>query len=57
MAVDEESVADTATGVMAVPDTFDWSPGLVTVTVLVIVQVKDVVPTEPTVSVTVMVTA
>ena len=29
---------------MAVPDTLDWSPGLVTDTVLVMVQVKVAVP-------------
>ena len=44
MAVDEESVAVTGTGVMAVPETSDWSPGLVTDTVLVMVQVKLVDP-------------
>ena len=40
MAVDEESVALIGRAVMAVPETLDWSPGLVTVTVLVMVQVK-----------------
>ena len=40
MAVEEESVALTTSGVMAVPDTLDWLPGLVTDTVLVTVQVK-----------------
>ena len=56
MAVDEESVAATTNGVMAVPETLDWFPGLVTVTVLVTVQVKLVVPKYPSVSVAVMVT-
>ena len=41
MAVDEESVAATATGVMAEPDRSDWSPGLVTDTELVIVHVNE----------------
>ena len=40
MAVDEESVARVGSAVMAVPETFDWVPGLVTLTVLVMVQVK-----------------
>ena len=31
-------------GVMAVPETLDWLPGLVTDTVLVTVQVKVAVP-------------
>ena len=39
MAVDDESEAEMASGLMAVPDTSDWSPGLVTVTTLVITQV------------------
>ncbi len=41
---------------MAVPDTLDWLPGLVTDTVLVTVQVKLVVPKYPALSVAVMVT-
>ena len=40
MAADEVSVAAIDRAVMAVPETFDWLPGLVTVTVLVMVQVK-----------------
>ena len=56
MAVDEESAAATTNGVMAVPETPDWFPGLVTVTVLVTVQVKLVVAKYPSVSVAVMVT-
>ena len=56
VAVDEESVDGTVSGVMAVPDTFAWAPGLVTDTVLVTVQVKDVEPTNPAESVTVTVT-
>ena len=44
MAVDDESVALTGTAVMAVPDPLVWSPGLVTDTVLVMVQVKLVFP-------------
>ena len=41
VAVDEVSVAVTVTGVMAEPDRSDWSPGLVTDTELVMVQVKE----------------
>ena len=41
---------------MAVPATLVWSPGLVTVTVLVTVQVKLVEPWYPALSVAVMVT-
>ena len=44
MAVDEESVALIGTAVMAVPEPSVWSPGLVTDTVLVMVQVKVVLP-------------
>ena len=40
MAVDDESEALMATAVMGLPDTLDWSPGLVTDTVLVMVQLK-----------------
>ena len=40
VAVDDESVAELWSVVMAVPDTLDWVPGLVTVTVLVMFQVK-----------------
>ena len=46
MAPDWESVALICRAVMAVPDTFDWVPGLVTATVLVMVQVKVAVPCE-----------
>ncbi len=41
---------------MALPDTLDWLPGLVTVTTLVTVQLKVVVPDAPVPSVTVIVT-
>ena len=41
---------------MAVPDTLDWLPGLVTDTVLVTVQLNEVFPVAPPVSVAVMVT-
>ena len=44
MAVDELSVAELVSVAMAVPDTFDWSPGLVTETELVIVHEKEVDP-------------
>ena len=40
VAVDEESLAELSRAVMAVPETLDWAPGLVTDTVLVMVQVK-----------------
>ena len=40
VAVDELSVAELVSVAMAVPDTFDWSPGLVTETTLVMSQVK-----------------
>ena len=56
MAVDDVSVADTVSGVMAVPAALDWSPGLVTDTVLVTVQVKVAEPLAPEPSVAVMVT-
>ena len=42
---------------MAVPEAFDWCPGLVTDTVSVTVQVKLAEPVEPALSVAVMVTA
>ena len=44
VAVDDESDPETPSGVIAVPETLDWLPGLVTVTVLVTVHVKDVAP-------------
>ena len=55
VAVEEESVALTSTGAMAVPDRSDWSPGLVTATELVIVQANEAesVAPEPSVAVTV----
>ncbi len=56
VAVDDESVAGTSTVAMAVPEGSDWSPGLVTLTALVTVQVKDAVPEYPAPSVTVTVT-
>ncbi len=40
MAPDWESVAESCRPEMAVPLTFDWVPGLVTVTVFVMFQVK-----------------
>jgi hypothetical protein len=39
-AVEDVSVADDVTGLMAVPDTLDWAPGPVAVTVLVTTHVK-----------------
>ena len=44
VAPDGESVAVIWRAVMAVPETLDWVPGLVTATVLVMVQVKVAVP-------------
>ena len=44
VAPDWESVAESVTGVMAVPETEDWLPGLATATVLVTVQVNEAVP-------------
>ena len=44
VAPDWESVAESVTGVMAVPETEDLLPGLATDTVLVTVQVKDALP-------------
>jgi hypothetical protein len=40
VAVDEESEAEGVSELMAVPDTLVWVPGLVTVTVLLMFQVK-----------------
>ena len=51
-----ESEAFTVTGVMAVPETSFWSPGLVTVTVLVMVQVNEAWAEKPALSATVTVT-
>ena len=56
MAVDDVSVAPAPTGVMAVPDTLDWLPGLVSVTVLVMVQVNEAEPLKPALSVALAVT-
>jgi len=44
VAPDWESVAEFVTGVMAVPETEDWFPGLETATVLVTVQVNEALP-------------
>jgi hypothetical protein len=44
VAPDWVSVAAICRAVMAVPETLDWVPGLVTATVLVMVQVKLAVP-------------
>ena len=41
---------------MAVPETLDWLPGLVTLTTLPMLQVKVVEPEKPALSVAVMVT-
>jgi hypothetical protein len=56
VAVDEESVALTESGLIAVPDGSDWSPGLVTDTVLVMVQLNVTWAAKLSLSVTVMVT-
>jgi hypothetical protein len=57
VAPDWESVAALSSAAMGEPDTSDWAPGLVTDTVLVMVQVKVAAPVKPALSVTVMVTA
>ena len=44
VAVDDESEADGASVEMALPDTWDWVPGLVTDTALVTVHEKEVEP-------------
>ena len=44
VAVDEESEADGVRVEMALPDTWDWVPGLVTDTALVTVHEKEVEP-------------
>jgi hypothetical protein len=44
VAADDESVAELWSVEMAVPVTLDWAPGLATVTVLVMFQVKEVDP-------------
>ena len=56
VAVDDESEADGLSVEMALPDTSDWVPGLVTDTVLAMLQVKVAEPVVPTLSVAVMVT-
>ena len=56
VAPDWESVAESVTGVMAVPVTEDLAPGLVTDTVLVMFQVKLVVAVRASESVAVTVT-
>ena len=55
VAVDEESVALADTVGMAVPETLDWFPGLLTVTVLVTAQVNEVLLARVWESVTVTV--
>src|ERR1700677_56911 len=57
VATDDESVAESDRPLMAEPDRSDWLPGLVTVTVLVITQVKETWPEKPLLSVTVTTTA
>jgi hypothetical protein len=57
VAVDDESVAVTSTGVIADPVTEAWAPGSVTVTALVTVQSKVPDPVNPAESVAVSVTA
>ena len=52
----DESEALMASGVMAVPETSDWGPGLVTDKVLVTVQAKVACPLKPALSVAVTVT-
>jgi hypothetical protein len=56
VALDEESVAVTVTGVMAEPDRSDWSPGPVTETSLAIVHSNDAESEYPAPSVAVRVT-
>lgn len=56
VAVDDESWAELLSGVMAEPVTLDWLPGLVTVTVLVMFQVKVVLALNACESVAVTVT-
>ena len=56
VAPDWESVALICRAVMAVPETLDWVPGLVTDTVLVMFQVKVAEPWKPDPSVAVTVT-
>jgi hypothetical protein len=56
VAPDWESVAELVRAVMTVPDTFVWLPGLVTATVLPMVQEKVAEPWAPRLSVAVMVT-
>jgi hypothetical protein len=56
VAVDDESVAATSTGVMAAPEMSDWSPGLVTETTLVTLHENEAVPVKPELSLAVTVT-
>ncbi|MGB7097369.1 MAG: hypothetical protein WBD95_01185 [Xanthobacteraceae bacterium] len=56
VAVDDESWAELERVLMAVPDRFDWAPGLVTDTVLSTVQVNDVLSLNASESVAVTVT-
>jgi hypothetical protein len=51
VAPDEESWPLTVRELMAVPDTFDWLPGLVTETVLEIVHENEAEPLKPALSV------
>ena len=56
VAVDEESEADGLSVEMALPDTWDWVPGLVTDTVLVMFQVNaELATVSPWLSVALMV--
>jgi hypothetical protein len=56
VAVDDESVAEAARAVMAVPTVELWAPGLVTVTVLVTVHENVALPVKPPESFAVAVT-
>ena len=56
VAAADESVAVVLSEVTAVPDGLSWAPGLVTVTVLVMVQVKLAEPGKPELSVAVSTT-
>ena len=57
MAVDDESSAATGNEVIAAPDSPDWLPGSVTVTVLTTVQAKETSAEKPESSVAVIVTS
>ena len=56
VAPDAESLAAMDNGLMAAPETLFWFPGLVTVTVLVIVQLNEAELLKPALSVAVTVT-